>query len=71
MPQAELIPMGDLPGRLSEFDTTDEHVIMCRTGGRSAQMLQLLVSAGITKVKNLKGGIRAWATEIDTQLPIY
>ena len=71
LPQAELIPMGDLPGRLSEFDTTDEHVIMCRTGGRSAQMLQLLVSAGITKVKNLKGGIRAWATEIDTQLPIY
>ncbi len=71
LPQAELIPMGDLPGRLSEFDTTDEHVIMCRTGGRSAQMLQLLVSAGITKVKNLKGGIRAWATEIDPELPIY
>jgi len=34
-------------------------------------MLPLLVGAGITRVKNLKGGIRAWATEIDPDLPIY
>ena len=71
LPEAELIPMGEIPGRLSEFNNTDEHIMMCRTGGRSAQMLQILASAGISKVKNLKGGIRAWATEIDPNLPIY
>ena len=71
LPQAELIPMGDLPARLSELASTDEYVLMCRTGVRSAQMLPLLVGAGITRVKNLKGGIRAWATEIDPDLPVY
>ena len=71
LPEAELIPMGELPSRLSELDSTDEYVVMCRTGVRSAQMLALLTSAGITRVKNLKGGIRAWATEIDPELPIY
>ena len=71
LPEAELIPMGELPARLSELDSTDEYVVMCRTGVRSAQMLALLTNAGITRVKNLKGGIRAWATEIDPELPIY
>ncbi|MCH2538916.1 MAG: molybdopterin-synthase adenylyltransferase MoeB [Anaerolineales bacterium] len=71
LPEAELIPMGELPARLSELDSTDEYVVMCRTGVRSAQMLALLTNAGITRVKNLKGGIRAWATEIDSELPIY
>jgi adenylyltransferase/sulfurtransferase len=69
--EAELIPMGKLPSHMSEFDSTDEYVMMCRTGARSAQMVQLLASAGISRVKNLKGGIRAWAQEIDTNLPIY
>ena len=71
LPEAELIPMGELPARLSELDSTDEYVVMCRTGVRSAQMLALLANAGITRVKNLRGGIRAWATEIDPELPIY
>ncbi len=71
LPEAELIPMGDLPARLSELDSTHEYVLMCRTGVRSAQMLPLLTSAGITRVKNLKGGIRAWASEIDPEMPIY
>mgnify|MGYP001165455084 FL=1 len=71
LPEAELIPMGELPARLSELDSTEEYVLMCRTGVRSAQMLALLTNAGITRVKNLKGGIRAWATEIDPDLPIY
>ena len=69
--EAELIPMGKLPAKMSDFDSTDEFVMMCRTGGRSAQMLQLMVSAGVSKVRNLKGGIRAWAQEIDPRLPIY
>ena len=69
--EAELMPMGTFPAHMSEFDSTDEFVVMCRTGARSAQMLQLLVSAGITRVRNLKGGIRGWAQEIDPSLPVY
>jgi rhodanese-related sulfurtransferase len=33
--------------------------------------LELLVSAGFKKVKNLKGGINAWAREVDPEVPIY
>jgi adenylyltransferase/sulfurtransferase len=46
-------------------------VIFCKSGSRSARGLELLTSAGFKKVKNLKGGINAWAREVDTNLPIY
>ena len=68
---AELVPLGDIPAHLSEFDSTDEFVIHCRTGARSAQAVGLLIQAGITRVKNLRGGVAAWAREIDPTLPTY
>jgi len=46
-------------------------VVFCKGGSRSTRALELLFSAGFKKVKNLKGGINAWAKEIDTELPIY
>jgi adenylyltransferase/sulfurtransferase len=46
-------------------------VVFCKAGTRSARALELLVSAGFKKVKNLQGGINAWAKEVDTKLPIY
>jgi adenylyltransferase/sulfurtransferase len=46
-------------------------VLFCKSGSRSARALELLVSAGFKKVKNLKGGINAWAKEVNTELPIY
>jgi len=71
LPNATNIPLGQLAARLSELDTADEMVIFCKSGGRSARGLELLVSAGFKKVKNLKGGINAWAREVDTNLPVY
>ncbi|MCI0549332.1 MAG: molybdopterin-synthase adenylyltransferase MoeB [Anaerolineae bacterium] len=71
LPNAQNIPLGQLAARLSELDTADEMVIFCKSGGRSARGLELLVSAGFKKVKNLKGGINAWAREVDTNLPVY
>jgi adenylyltransferase/sulfurtransferase len=68
---ADLIPLGQLAARLSEFDSAEEIVLFCKAGTRSARALEVLVSAGFRKVKNLKGGINAWAEEIDPRLPIY
>lgn len=71
LPNEELIPLGELASRLSELNTADDIVIFCKSGTRSARALELLVSAGFRKVKNLKGGINAWAEDIDPSLPIY
>jgi len=71
IPNAKNIPLGQLAARLSELDSADEMVIFCKSGSRSARGLELLASAGFKKVKNLKGGINAWAREVDKNLPIY
>jgi len=68
---ASLIPLGQFAARMSELDSADEIVLFCKSGTRSARALELLVSAGFRKMKNLKGGINAWAREVDPSLPIY
>ena len=65
------IPLGNLAARLSELDTAREMVVFCKGGTRSTRALELLVSTGFKKVKNLKGGINAWARDIDPKLPVY
>jgi len=69
--EAELIPLGQLASRLSDLDSADEFVLFCKSGTRSTRALEILGSAGFRKIKNLKGGINAWAREIDPALPIY
>ncbi|MDD5368356.1 MAG: molybdopterin-synthase adenylyltransferase MoeB [Anaerolineaceae bacterium] len=71
LPGAELIPLGDLAANLARLDSAQEMVLFCRSGSRSARALQLLVSAGFRKVKNLRGGINAWAQEVDPDMPVY
>ena len=68
-----LIPLGELPNRLNEIeDQRDkEVVVMCRGGGRSAQGLKILEKNGFSNVINLKGGVNAWAKEIDPSKPVY
>jgi adenylyltransferase/sulfurtransferase len=68
---ADLFPLGTLAARLSELDSAQEMVVFCKSGTRSARALELLVSAGFRRVKNLKGGINAWAREVDARLPVY
>jgi len=68
---ATVIPLGQLASRLSELDSAEEMVVFCKVGTRSARALELLVSAGFRKVKNLKGGINAWAKDVDPSLPLY
>jgi adenylyltransferase/sulfurtransferase len=71
LPNAVNIPLGTLAAHLSELDSARDMVVFCKGGTRSARALELLVSAGFKKVKNLKGGINAWAKTVDTDLPIY
>jgi adenylyltransferase/sulfurtransferase len=68
---ADLIPLGQLAARLSELDSAKELVLFCKSGTRSTRALELLVGAGFRKVKNLKGGINAWAEEVDPSMPVY
>jgi adenylyltransferase/sulfurtransferase len=68
---ATLIPLGQLAARMNELDSAEELVLQCKTGGRSMRALELLRTAGFRKLKNLKGGINAWAREVDPKLPVY
>ena len=71
IPGAKLIPLGQLPSRMSELDSADEIVLQCKSGARSARALKLLQEAGFSKLTNVEGGIMAWADEIDTNVPKY
>lgn len=71
MPNAKLIPLGDLPARVHELDSADDIVVHCLVGARSAEACDFLRKAGFRKVRNLAGGIRAWADQIDPDMPRY
>ena len=66
-----LIPLGDLPKRVSELDSSREIVAHCRSGKRSADAVEFLTKAGFRKIWNLKGGILAWSDEVDPSVPKY
>ena len=68
---SDLIPLDQLPSRLSELESSQEIVLICRAGIRSVRALGVLIKAGFRNVKNLKGGINAWAENVDTSLPVY
>jgi adenylyltransferase/sulfurtransferase len=68
---AILIPLGELPSRMSELDSADDIVLQCKSGGRSAKALKLLREAGFQKLTNLEGGITAWSEQIDPSVPKY
>lgn len=59
---AQLIPLGDLPGKLEDLeDLKDTEIIVhCRSGARSATAKAFLSSQGFTKVRNLLGGMLDW-----------
>lgn len=65
------IPMGEIPGRLEEIRRDVPLVIHCRSGARSAAICSFLSSSGFEDVYNLKGGILAYAHEVDPSLPTY
>jgi rhodanese-related sulfurtransferase len=67
----EHIAMGDILDNLDKISTTKQVIIHCRSGARSASVCQQLESKGFDNVYNLKGGILAWANEIDSNVTKY
>lgn len=66
-----LIPVGDLPKRVHELDSSREIIAHCRSGVRSARAVNFLRRAGFKKVYNLTGGILEWADKVDPKMPKY
>ena len=71
IPGSVLIPLGDLPSRLSELEGRDDMIVHCKSGVRSGKAVRLLREAGYREARNLKGGILAWIDQIDPTLPKY
>ena len=67
----EHIPMADVMNNLDKISKTKQVIIHCRSGARSGAICQALEKEGYTNVYNLKGGIIAWATDVDTTLTKY
>jgi rhodanese-related sulfurtransferase len=69
--EAVLIPLGELPGRLGELDGHHEIVTYCHHGIRSMRVLEILRAAGFSRVRSLRGGIHAWAEDVEPQMSRY
>jgi rhodanese-related sulfurtransferase len=63
IPGATLIPLGELPNRLSEVPKDREVVVVCRTGRRSAQGRDILLKAGYPQVTSMAGGVTQWQAQ--------
>ncbi len=69
---AELIPMGNILNESEHISKDKPVIIHCRSGARSASVILALEKQhGFTNLFNLKGGILAWAKEIDPTMPTY
>lgn len=70
--KGELIPMNEVPEHLDKISKDKPVIIHCRSGARSGRICQYLESEhGYTNLYNLKGGILAWADQIDPSMPKY
>ncbi len=66
-----LVPLSALPQRFTELDPNRQYYIHCKSGVRSMRALQFLREQGFKYLKSVKGGITAWADEIDHSVPKY
>jgi adenylyltransferase/sulfurtransferase len=71
IPGSVLVPLPELPQRYSELDKNREIIVHCKSGMRSLKAQAFLRDKGYHKIKNLKGGILAWADKIDPTMPKY
>jgi rhodanese-related sulfurtransferase len=70
LPNAIHIPMQQLPERMSEVPLDAEVVVYCRSGARSARVVDFLRQSGYERVKNLVGGLQRWAREVDPSVMV-
>ncbi len=60
-PGAHHLPMMEVPARMAEIPTDQDVVVVCRSGGRSGQVVSYLTGNGWANVRNLDGGMHSWA----------
>jgi rhodanese-related sulfurtransferase len=65
------IRLSEVPDHVEELDPTQEYVIYCHTGARSALVTRYLRRKGFKRVRNLKGGIDEWALQVDPSMVRY
>jgi adenylyltransferase/sulfurtransferase len=68
---AQLKPLGEIEAWAESLDPEAEIVLQCHTGVRSAHATLYLKQLGFKRVANLRGGIEAWSTEVDPDVPRY
>jgi adenylyltransferase/sulfurtransferase len=66
-----LVPLAELPKRLGELERDREIVVHCKSGARSEKAIEMMRNAGFQNVKNLTGGILAWAEQVDPSMTKY
>ena len=71
LPNAQLVPMRDIPARLDEIETGRPVVCICRHGMRSQQVATFLQAKGFANLYNLAGGMHAWSLQVDPAVPTY
>lgn len=71
MKNSVLIPMRELKGGIKKLDKNKTIVVLCHHGDRSENAARFLIQNGFRSVKNLEGGINAWASRIDPSLKRY
>jgi adenylyltransferase/sulfurtransferase len=63
--------MRTIPARLPELSRDEHLLVLCHMGGRSMRVTEYLRAQGFNAVSNVRGGIDAWASEIDPNLARY
>ncbi|MEW6649292.1 MAG: rhodanese-like domain-containing protein, partial [Chloroflexota bacterium] len=71
LPGAVVIPLERLGNKVKELDPQGEYILFCRTGVRSARGVRQMAAAGFQRVKNLRGGLNAWADQVDPDMLKY
>jgi len=69
--KGHLIPFNELANRLHELNPNQHIIVHCHSGGRSRRAVEFLLAQGFSQASNLRGGITAWANEIDPTMPTY
>lgn len=60
-PNTTLIPLDQLQARMGEIPRDKEIVVICRSGNRSQEGRDILLSAGFTRVTSMAGGLKEWS----------
>ena len=71
LPGSQLVPLDELPRRATEIRTEGPVVDISHHGVRSAHAAGYLRHLGRTNVLNLRGGVDAWAAQVDPDVPVY